>query len=88
MVSSSVRKRRSARTDFSFVQVLRKTARCARQPRLLYGHTPSVQQTGFVKIQNQETEFLKDRRLRADGLIIRAQAAIRTDGFLSVQSFA
>src|SRR5450830_1612796 len=25
--------------------------------------------------------FFKDRRLRADGLIIRAQATIRTDGF-------
>src|SRR3989304_2485614 len=25
--------------------------------------------------------FLNDRRLRADGFIIRAQAAIRTDGF-------
>jgi len=25
--------------------------------------------------------FLKDRRLRADGFIIRAQATIRTDGF-------
>jgi len=25
--------------------------------------------------------FLNDRRLRADGLIIRAQATIRTDGF-------
>jgi hypothetical protein len=33
MASSSVRKRRSARTDLSSVQVLRKAARYARQPR-------------------------------------------------------
>jgi hypothetical protein len=33
MASSSVRKRRSARTALSSVQVLAKAARCARQPR-------------------------------------------------------
>jgi hypothetical protein len=32
--------------------------------------------------------FLKDRRLRADGLIIRAQATIRTDGFSVRAGFA
>jgi hypothetical protein len=34
-----------------------------------------------------ENGLHKDRRLRADGFIIRAQATIRTDGFLSVQGF-
>jgi hypothetical protein len=63
------------------VQVLSTPARCARQPRFLYGYTPSVQKTGFFKIQNEENVFLKDHRLRADGFIIRAQAMIRTDGF-------
>jgi hypothetical protein len=67
--------------DFPSVQVLRKAARCARQPRPLYGYTPSVQKTRFVKVQNEEHVFPKDRRLRADGLIFRAQATIRTDGF-------
>jgi hypothetical protein len=85
MASSSVRKRRSARADFSSVQGLpsaTRTLACnARQPRPLYGYTPSVQRTRFFKIQNEETEFLKGRRLRADGFIIRAQATIRTDGF-------
>jgi hypothetical protein len=60
---------------------LRRAARCARQPRLLYGYKPSVQKTRFVKIQNLQDGLPKDRRLRADGLIIRAQAAIRADGF-------
>jgi hypothetical protein len=32
-------------------------------------------------IPNRENGFIKDRRLRADGFIIRAQAMIRTDGF-------
>jgi hypothetical protein len=61
--------------------VLRKAARCARQPRFLYGYKPSIQKTGFFKIQNQENGLPKDHRLRADGFIIRAQTMIRTDGF-------
>jgi len=31
--------------------------------------------------QNEEIRFIKDRRLRTDGFIIRAQATIRTGGF-------
>jgi hypothetical protein len=35
--------------------------------------------------QNEENSLPEDRRLRADGFIIRAQATIRTDSFSSVQ---
>jgi hypothetical protein len=38
--------------------------------------------------QNEENWFFKDRRLRADGFIIRAQATIRTDGFFVRAGFA
>jgi hypothetical protein len=38
--------------------------------------------------QNEENGFLKDRRLHADGFIIRAQAMIRTDGFFVRAGFA
>jgi hypothetical protein len=34
-----------------------------------------------------ENGLPQDRRLRADGLVIRAQAMIRTDDFSSVQGF-
>jgi hypothetical protein len=37
--------------------------------------------------RNEEGGFFKDRCLRADGFIIRAQATICTDGFSSVQVF-
>jgi hypothetical protein len=77
-----------ARTDFPSVQVLPTAAHCARQPRLLYGYKPSVQKTRFVKVQNHEHGLPKDRRLRADGLIIRAQAAIRTDRIFVRAAFA
>jgi hypothetical protein len=39
------------------------------------------------QFQNAENGLPQDRRLRADGFIIRAQAMIRTDGFSSVQGF-
>jgi hypothetical protein len=38
--------------------------------------------------QNEENGFFIDRRLRADSLIIRAQATIRTDGFFVRAGFA
>jgi hypothetical protein len=45
---------------------------------------------GVLKVNrpNEETGFPKDRRLRADGFIIRAQATIRTDGFFVRAGFA
>jgi hypothetical protein len=39
------------------------------------------------QIQNAVDGLPKDRRLRTDGFIIRAQSTIRTDGFSSVQGF-
>jgi hypothetical protein len=34
-----------------------------------------------ANLKNERNGFSKDRRLRADGFIIRARATIRTDGF-------
>jgi hypothetical protein len=66
-------------------------------PFKFYGYTPSVKfERGFLgkpdagrrrsrcsgnPSQNAEKGLPQDRRLRADGFIIRAQAMIRTDGF-------
>jgi hypothetical protein len=38
--------------------------------------------------QNEGNGFIHDRRFRADGFIIRAQATIRTDGFFVRAGFA
>jgi hypothetical protein len=38
--------------------------------------------------QNDENGLPKDRRLRADGFIIRAQATIHTDGFTVRDAFS
>jgi hypothetical protein len=89
MALSSVRKRRSARTGFRprdlVMKAARRLARCARQPRLLHGQKASVQKTRFGDKTRTVLVLIQDRRLRADGFIIRAQAAIRADGFSSAQ---
>jgi hypothetical protein len=55
------------------VQVLRKAARCARQPRLFYADTHHPYKTNGVRRNSKSKNgFPKDRRLRADGSIIRA----------------
>jgi hypothetical protein len=67
------------------MKAARRLARCARQPRFLHGQKASVQKTRFGLKAMPVLAFIQDRRLRADGFIIRAQAAIRADGFSSAQ---
>jgi hypothetical protein len=40
-----------------------------------------LKSAGKKPFQNEGNGFFNDRRLRADGFIIRVQATIRTDGF-------
>jgi len=71
-------------------QVRRRLARCAtiarsaRQPRPNFSDTnhPKNLNWGFwVNHPDEENGLPQDRRLCADGFIIRAQAMIRADGF-------
>jgi hypothetical protein len=84
MASSSVRKRRSARTDFSSVQGFANP--CAlRAPTTskFFGYTPSekFERGSSGKPVAWRNGLPQDRQLRTDGLFIRAQATIRADGF-------
>jgi hypothetical protein len=71
----------------------------ARTTSNVYGYKPAVQiERGFSgkpdawpgsnQFRNNEIGLPNDRRLRADGFIIRAQATIRTDDFSVRAGFA
>jgi hypothetical protein len=70
----------SLRTDgFSvWYGFCKKAARCARQPRLFYTDTPHPYKINGV-LYKDKNGLPNDRRLRADGFIIRTQSTIRTD---------
>jgi hypothetical protein len=75
-----MRKTGSLRTDGFSVRAGLATSCALRAPTASVVRIHTIRTTEAV-LQKDKSGFSKDRRLRADGFIIRAQATIHTDGF-------